>query len=191
MFPGNLCSECAALCFVHESQNARPTLGRSAIRAVADPGAALLDGSPPAIPYLGFGAAACGLQASCWACGRCGPTGQETSTSRAPSQWAPGARRPLPLGTTPHVRLSPAARCGCRCLVGERDWRGFVAGLVGCAYRQGQSGRTVAAQALSALRQLPPAHLASGPLDFLTLDMQEQPELDVPPHLMPGMRLQH
>lgn len=49
----------------------------------------------------------------------------------------------------------------------------------------------MAAEALPRICQLPTAHLAVSPLDLLTLDMQEQPELDVPPHLMPGMRLQH
>lgn len=49
----------------------------------------------------------------------------------------------------------------------------------------------MAAEALPTLRRLPPAHLAVGPLDLLTLDMAELPELYVPPHLMPGVRLQH
>lgn len=47
------------------------------------------------------------------------------------------------------------------------------------------------AEALSAIRQLPPSHLAVGSLDLLTHDMPQQPELDVPAHLMPGVRLQH
>lgn len=33
--------------------------------------------------------------------------------------------------------------------------------------------------------------MAVGPLDLLTHDRPEQLELLVPPHLMPGMRLQH
>ena len=66
-----------------------------------------------------------------------------------------------------------------------------MAGYIGCSLNQGEFGRAMAAEALSAIRQLPPAHLAVGPLDLLTHDMPEQIELSAPAHLMPGVRLQH
>jgi hypothetical protein len=49
----------------------------------------------------------------------------------------------------------------------------------------------MAAEALSAIRQLPPAHLAVGSLDLLTHEIPQKPELDVSAHLMPGVRLRH
>lgn len=66
-----------------------------------------------------------------------------------------------------------------------------MAGYIGCSLGQGDFGRAIAAEALSAIRQLPPAHLAVGSLDLLTHDMPQQPELDVSAHLMPGVHLRH
>lgn len=114
----SLASRQGTLSFAYESPNARPTLGRLAVRAIAGPGRALrVGGSTFPSRRLEWGPVVGKRCAgSVDAVGQ--PARQLPRPPGTPPRWAFGARGPIPLGATPDVWRCPIARCRCRCLGG-------------------------------------------------------------------------